>query len=354
MIDKTLLNTLILNAIPQWREPFLNLIPIKVVKPSSQYKYELVTNALNDSGEQQYLTYTCNMQEYAYSTTIPNADNDSTKLESVVSELVKRAESDIGRMIYGNRDGIIATASKVVADGLYITDRKYFYIGQKISFQNNGNTIVATVDYLPLDNNFVGFSTAQTVAETESQIAVRNANRAVELTGLTSFKLNTFDIYGIDLRTIKWCYNYMWNKEQTAKGTINPYEIAHLTDSLRDEYHRNKTFALIPSELWVDLDKVINDNHYTTMPTEERFQDYIRRIGKVQILPSVNALTGKLCLIDKSDFVFLQDGEWKPYVDYVGDKATITISKHCELVAIKPYKIKWLTGIQTLDSVVTV
>lgn len=362
---------LVLSYIDKWRCPFNKRIAVRnqVFESDGSYKYVVVGNTVNHLENLNKFTYTGKAHHYAYSITIPYTDVVTNDLKESLSLLVKTAEQDVARMLYGDSRGILAKVEVIIKDEQSygnLSTVQYFHNGQNIDVFKPDGTLVGKYTVknvgsyldssLGTQRNYI-----TTFPQTEypefnpfgdltnfpkdSYITLSNRYNK-EMTGLDSFvtddkgQSDIVKVYGYPI--VDYYIPFFKARYKTLESLSCGY-ILHCIDDLRQEYSVDNTYINAYPKNWVDMYMDVIGYEYSQYSLDNQIESF--NINKITALNDGNVQYTKMWIADTNDFMFIQDHEWKPTLVYNDDNTvTITISKRCELIATKPYKIQCIRG----------
>ena len=132
-------------------------------------------------------------------------------LSDEMDSLVKSSAFNLGRMVYGDGTGLLATVT--VADKIAtFSTVKNFVEGMKVDVYNSSNTLSKSelvVTYVDRTNKTITFSESYTFADGDKIYACGSKDN--EITGIKRLFDKTEankELYGVDRTSYKWLYPY--------------------------------------------------------------------------------------------------------------------------------------------------
>ncbi len=320
-------------------------------KPSGN-NYEQFTLSLKN------LYGTIELSDKAIRASENNAGAFVNLLNAEMEGLVKASSYNLGRMLYGDGTGTLATVSAIDNGVITVDSVKNLTEGMMIDFRdgasfavlnNAGNRRITSVDRENKKISVSGAPLTSTVVPENSIISVQGSY-GNEITGLGAIFKSTGNIYGLNRSTHKWLVPYM----KSDVGAISETVIQKAIDYLEENAGSKVNFIVCSSGV-----KRAFQNY---LATYKRNTDVMELAGGYKAI-SYNGIPivsdrfcpeGTMYLLNTDDFTFHQLCDWK-WLEGEDGKIlkqiagtptyTATLVKYADLICAKPCGQAMLTGI---------
>ena len=139
-------------------------------------------------------------------------------LNDEMESLIKSSCFNLGRMIYGDGTGLLATVTVGEESTPKFSSVKNFVEGMKVDIVNASNTKTVTVSFVDRRNNVVEF--AESVVLENGDKIYASGSKDNEITGIKRLFDKTEEnkmLYGVDRSAYKWLYPYI-DENSTGKS----------------------------------------------------------------------------------------------------------------------------------------
>ena len=269
-------------------------------------------------------------------------------LNDEMESLIKSSSFNLGRMLYGDGTGLLATVETVTGEVVTFNSVKNFVEGMKVDFYNGESQVVsgAIVVFVDRKAKQVAFDKAVTgVAEGHKAYAYMSKDN--EITGIKRL-FDTTDankeLYGVDRSKYKWLYPYIDDNGSEATE-ISDAMIQTALNSIEEETGNQVDFIAVSNDV---------RNAYQTYLTNFR-----RNIDIATLAGGYKAMTyagipvvyerfvedGTMYLLNSKDFNIHQLCDWEWIEGENGNilipsatnpTYTATLVKYAELVCDRP------------------
>ena len=279
-------------------------------------------------------------------------------LNDEMESLIKSSSFNLGRMIYGDGTGLMATVKNVNGNTVTFDSVKNFVEGMKVDFYSAENIVLSNVvvTFVDRKQKQVTFNTAISgVSEGNKVYACGSKDN--EITGIKRIFDTTEQnkvLYGVDRSNYKWLYPYI-NQNETATQ-INDVMIQKALNNIEENTGNQVDFIAVSGDV---------RNAY-----QEYLSEYRRNIDVTTLAGGYKAMTyagvpvvyerfvedGTMYLLNTRDFNIHQlcDWEWLE-----GDNGNIlipsantptysaTLVKYAELICDRPGAQGKISNIKT-------
>ena len=284
-------------------------------------------------------------------------------LNDEMESLIKSSAFNLGRMLYGDGTGLLATASVTTGeeDETIITydSVKNLVEGMKVDVYNGSSFTKtgATITYVDRQNKKVVFDSEVTIADGNKLYA--SGSKDNEITGIKRI----FDIspgaemlYGVDRSVYPWLYPYV-NANATATN-INDSMIQTALNSIEEETGEQVDFIAVSGDVRTAYQSYLSENRRNIdMSTLQGGYKTMTYAG-IPVVYERFVEDGTMYLLNTKDFILHQlcDWEWLETENgsiLIPSSTTPTYSatlvKYAELVCDRPGAQGKISNIKTTN-----
>ena len=284
-------------------------------------------------------------------------------LNSEMDGLLKSSSFNLGRMLFGNGTGVLATVADVSESGLVILDdARNVMEGMVVDFRNASGDILTgcesrTVEVIDRVNKMIKVS-GSTLDEEDlpfGTTVVLHGSYNNEITGLGAiFDRNVYTLYGLDKNANYWMTPYV----KRNVGNITEAAMQRAIDAV-EEASGNAPDMIITS--WGVRRALLN-----VFSANKRYLDSVELASGFKAI-SYNGIPvvvdrfcpkGTMYMLNTKDFTLHQLCDWQWLADDDGKVLrqipgkpvyTATLVKYAELMCSRPYAQGALTDINEAD-----
>ena len=270
----------------------------------------------------------------------------STELEG----LVKGASFNLGRMLYGDGSGKLATVADATS-GVYTLDSvRNIAVGQIVDVINASGTIVAfgrVVTSVDRENKKITFAGTSLSAK-DCGLYVQGS-RNLELTGLGAIFSDSAELYGLDRTANGWLKPY----KVSSVGTLTENAIQKALDMVEANGGGTTNFIVCSWGVRRALFDLLSDKR-SLQPVELQGGFKALSYNGIPVVADRFCPEGTMYLLNTDDFRLHQlcdwqwlEGEGGGVLHQVATKAcyTATLVKYAELLCYRPCGQAMLSGI---------
>ncbi len=270
----------------------------------------------------------------------------STEMEG----LVRSASFNLGRMLFGDGSGLLATVSEA-ADGVYTVDSvRNLAVGQVLDVVNaSGSTIAFDRVVTGVDREKKQITLSGSAAAFDDCKLYVQGSKGLELTGLGAIFSNSTTLYGLDRATNGWL------KPHTVSNvtTLTENTIQKALDMVEANGGGRVNFIVCSWGVRRALFELLADKRSLT-PVELQGGFQALSYNGIPVVADRFCPEGTMYLLNTDDFCLHQlcdwqwlEGEGGRVLRQVASKAcySATLVKYAELICCRPCGQAMLTGI---------
>ena len=277
-------------------------------------------------------------------------------LNDEMESLIKSSAFNLGRMLYGDGTGLVATAS--VANNVVTFDSvKNLVEGMKVDVYSSGSlaTAGATIAYVDRANKQVTFTSNVSISNGDTLYAAGSKDN--EITGIKRLFDTTSAnkmLYGVDRTAYPWLYPYI-DAPQSATA-ISDATIQRALNSIEEETGEQVDFIAVAGDVRTAYQTYLTTNH-RNIDVETISGGYkAMTYAGIPIVYERFVEDGKMYLLNSKDFVLHQlcDWEWLENENggiLIPSSTTPTFSatlvKYAELICDRPGAQGLISNIKT-------
>lgn len=272
-------------------------------------------------------------------------------LNAEIDGLLKSSKFNLGRMLYGDGSGLLASVMRVIGGKLVVKDYRNLIEGLTVDIYNGDTLVVAGAHITDIDYGTAQISLDKSLDGVEADFELYvQGSRGKEITGLGAIFDTTKPLYGID-RTNVGALKPVIKKNA---GALDEVTIQTVIDKLETQTSSN-----------VDFIAVSEDVRYAYMEYMSQFKrniDMMMLDGGFKSM-SFNGIpfvydrfvpSGTMYLLDTSAFRIHQLCDWRFLETENGNILrqnqgypvyTATLVKYCDLICDRPNGQAMITGI---------
>lgn len=279
-------------------------------------------------------------------------------LNAEMAGLVRASSFNLGRMLFGDGSGKIATVRSVNSENITLDSVAGVDLGMEIEIRDTSGDILedvpgGVVSYVDRANKTIKISTTATVNNTTVTTGCTinlKGSYNNEITGLGAIFSTTGSLYGVSRSTSPWLTPYMKN----GAGTLNEITIQTALDVIEESGGAPVNFIICSWGVRRSLQKVLAANKRFVETTELAGGYKAMTYNGIPVVADRFCQPGTMYLLNTNDFTMHQLCDWQwlagddgKILRQVAGKPvyTATLVKYAELICDRPYAQGRIAGI---------